>query len=79
MPESVEKPHPFSYEIAKLVAQLVVITLGGAAITFVFQYLGEQRDERAQQAAFERQTFLNLQQGRPAHCRPCHRDGSCQG
>jgi hypothetical protein len=35
-------------------------SLGGTAISYVFQSLGEERDARAQQAAFERQNFLDL-------------------
>lgn len=58
--ESKAKSRPFKYELAKLIAQLVVITLGGTAISYVFQSLGEERDTRAQQAAFERQNFLDL-------------------
>jgi hypothetical protein len=40
------KSRAFKYELAKLVAQLVVITLGGTAISYVFQSLGEERDAR---------------------------------
>lgn len=43
--------HPIKSELAKLVAQLVVITLGGAAISYVFQSLGEERDALVQQAS----------------------------
>jgi hypothetical protein len=58
-PESKDQ-HPLKSELAKLIAQLIVITLGGTAISYVFQTLGEERDARAQQAAFERQNFLDL-------------------
>ncbi|MGH6792309.1 MAG: hypothetical protein ACRECF_06185 [Methyloceanibacter sp.] len=59
MADSKDNP-PLRNEVLKLLAQLLVITLGGAAITFIFQYLGEKRDERTQQASFERQNFLDL-------------------
>jgi hypothetical protein len=47
-------------EFIKLLPQLLMITLGGAIVSAVFQYFGQIRDERAQQAAFEKQNFLAL-------------------
>jgi len=47
-------------ELTRLVPQLLVLTIGGAIVSAAFQYFGQIRDQRAQQAAFEKQNFLEL-------------------
>jgi hypothetical protein len=37
-----------------------VLTLGGTAISYVFQSFGEERDARARQVAFERHNLIEL-------------------
>jgi hypothetical protein len=52
--------HSLRTEFVRLFPHLFVLTLGGAIVSAVFQYFGQIRDERAQQAIFEKQSFLEL-------------------
>lgn len=58
--ETDDAEHSLGTEVKRLFPQLFVLTLGGAIVSAVFQYFGQIRDEHAQQAAFEKQNFLEL-------------------
>lgn len=46
--------------LAKLFPQFLVLTIGGALVSAMFQFFGQIRDEKAQRANFEKQSFLEL-------------------
>jgi hypothetical protein len=56
--------HFFQSAIGKLVAQFLIITVGGALITALFtalfQFFGSLRDAKTEQAKFERANFLEV-------------------
>lgn len=54
------QPRPFSDDLVRLGLQFLVLTLGGAIVSFAFQYFGKSRDEDAQRAKFEKDSFLTL-------------------
>lgn len=61
MPTKPHKPrNEFWDDFSRLALQFCVLTLGGAIVTYSFQYFGKIRDEESQQSRSERTNFLEL-------------------